>query len=378
MSGTRQPQQKPTKKRQRHIYLLISLLCLLILNHTSLVMAGSYKYVIINNGTIFSSDVLINNLGDNSDFLDLYLYQNTTINKITTFNTLGNTAHLQINNIGQLVWSAYDNDIFKIYLYSGSSIIPISDPNYSSDYPSINNSGQVVWIENYGDNCRLCLYENETITRIVDDNASISEPQINDNGWIIWRTTICSGGQCNSTIYLYNKVDTIPVVTDLRDNLSNIQINNKNQIAFLQHNTIKIYEEAATKSISENTSQVTYLRLNNNGSMVWALPVEIGINIFYYHHGEITQINRPGFDDYDCRINNNDQIVWTSSPTSSNTPNIFCYTNGAVSMISNNNNRNEFAKINDVGQIVWLSGSNICLATPITVTTPIINMLLED
>lgn len=352
-------------------------------------MAGSYKYVIINNGTIYSSNVLINNLGEviwcqlnNSGLLDLYLYQNTTINKITTFNTLGNTANLQINNIGQLVWSAYDNDICKIYLYSGSSIIPISDPNYSSDYPSINNSGQVVWIEYDGDNYLLCLYENETITRIVVDNASISEPQINDNGWITWRTTICSGGQCVYKINLYNKINITQVITTLSDNLSYIQLNNKNQIAFLEHSNskyyIKLYEEGATKTIFENTLQVTYLRLNNNGSMVWALPVEIGINIFYYHNGEITQFNRPGFDDYDCRINNNDQIVWTSSPTSSNTPNIFCYTNGFVSQISNNNYRNEFAKINDVGQIVWLSGSNICLASPIQVMTPIINMLLGD
>ncbi len=97
-----------------------------------------------------------------------------------------------------------------------------------------------------------------------------------------------------------------------------------------------------------------------------------------YHKGKIIQLNRPGFDDYNPVINNKDQIVWTSSPTSSNIPNIFYYANGFVSKISNNNNRNEFAKINDIGQIIWLSGSNIVLATPIPDVTPIIYMLLGD
>jgi hypothetical protein len=354
-------------------------------------MATAYNYITIDNGAIYNSDdFYINNLGDvvwsqlsNSGLKDLCLYHNGTINRIATINTLTNTAHFQINNIGQIVWSAYENEnLCKIYFYNNGSIIPISDPNYSSDYPSINNKGQVVWVEYCDNNYRLCLYENETISRIITDNAQVSRPQVNDNGWITWETVICSGGQCVYKINLYNKIDIIQVATSLSDNLAYIQLNNKNQIAFREHSNskyyIKLFEGSTTKTIYENAGEILWLRLNNNGAMVWTGLAYNDWDIFYYHDGIITPLYRPGFDDYDAQINNKDQVVWTNWPISSNIREIFYYKNGNVSKISNNNNRNEFAKINDVGQMVWLSGSNICLATPISHIDPINSLLLGD
>lgn len=392
MSVNRQPEQKLMKKRKYQAYLLIVQLSLFIINHTSLVIAGSYKYVIIDNNTIYNSeDFIMNNLGEiiwcqlnNDGLLDLCLYKGGNINKLTTINTAGNVAKFNINNIGQVVWAEYDEQNFQyqIYLYTNNSIRMISDPNYFSTYPSgsplyttwINNLGQVVWVEKVNDNYRLCLYENETITRIVAGNAPIYQPQINDNGWIIWKTHIISGGQVIYKICLYNKVDVIEVITTLSNYLYYIQINNKNQIVFTEdYHQIKLYEEGTTKTIWESTAQIGFLHLNNSGAMVWC---SAGQNIYYYHNGNITQLPTIG-DNWGCRINNKDQIVWKKRITI-NIGNIYYYANGFISKISNSDNSNDFAKINDFGQVVWLSGGNICLATPITNMSPINYLLLGD
>ena len=58
---------------------------------------------------------------------------------------------LSINNSGQVVWEAFDDHDYEIFLYDGSKIIQLTDNERNDRKPHINDNGQVVWEADIGD-----------------------------------------------------------------------------------------------------------------------------------------------------------------------------------------------------------------------------------
>ena len=58
---------------------------------------------------------------------------------------------LAINNSGQVVWEAFDDHDYEIFLYDGSKVIQLTDNERNDRKPHINDNGQVVWEADIGD-----------------------------------------------------------------------------------------------------------------------------------------------------------------------------------------------------------------------------------
>jgi hypothetical protein len=58
---------------------------------------------------------------------------------------------LAINNNGQVVWEAFDDQDYEIFLYDGSKIIQLTNNERNDRKPHINDNGQVVWEADIGD-----------------------------------------------------------------------------------------------------------------------------------------------------------------------------------------------------------------------------------
>src|SRR4030042_1981118 len=102
----------------------------------------------------------------------------------------------QINNNGYVVWGgAWPWTNTDLFLYDGSDIKSIpSYPWYYENAPQINNNGYVTWwgYKNKDNRIgKIFLYDGSTtipLTPITDDyyNDNHKYPQINDNGYVAW------------------------------------------------------------------------------------------------------------------------------------------------------------------------------------------------
>jgi hypothetical protein len=51
-----------------------------------------------------------------------------------------------INDIGEVVWHAYDGNDYEIFFYDGTSLTRITDNEFQDIGPRVNDAGEVVWL----------------------------------------------------------------------------------------------------------------------------------------------------------------------------------------------------------------------------------------
>lgn len=93
-------------------------------------------------------------------------------------------------------------------------------------------------------------------------------------------------------------------------------------------------------------------QINNNGYIVWFANDGSEDEIYFYDGTEIIQITDNSYFDWNPKINNIGQIVWTVHGISSGSE-IFFYDGTSIIRLTDNDYDEYFPEINDNGQVVW-------------------------
>lgn len=166
----------------------------------------------------FCGPVLLNNQGKVLYFgfneLDgnFYLYDAGSTSIIATGTNQG-LVNPTINDLGQIVYAAYDNTGHtQVFLYYQGVTTKISQSLKlgNNNYPQINNRGQVAWVH-YDDDMRwqIVLYEGGKVEQVTSGYWSFDSwtLRLNDRGQIAWigkRQTSAATGQ----VFLASPVDS--------------------------------------------------------------------------------------------------------------------------------------------------------------------------
>jgi len=406
----------PTKQRRKNMnnnglllktlsILNFSLLAtLLLLSHAE---AMKYKTTQITDNNYYDGDPQINKQGQivwiavhenynptYSVYYELFLWDKGKLKCIATnICSNGNLISFDLNDNGQIVWFQYNESKSKlqIYLYSDGNINNISNNNYDNINPRINNNGQVVWSLYDGSKYNVRLYDKGNISLIqINSPGPQRDLQINGKGHIVWLDpTVIPNYGVVYQVHLYKEnIDSL--ITNNMFDKAYLRINNNGKVVWsmrdgppLQDDDIYSYDSGITNKITYTGLQKINLQINDNGQIVWDQQPLSGVvnnDIFVYDNGTIKQINKI-WEDNNPRINNYGEIVWQGSDSEAYQYDIFLNKNGITKQITSDSIQKMSPKINDNGHIVWEGGAGenteIYLAIPIPDISAI-NMLLMD
>jgi len=94
--------------------------------------------------------------------------------------------HLDINGLGQMVFSEMKDNITKIYLYDNDEATLIASVTGQISQLQINDNGQIVWDTFDGTNGGLYLYDNGRTTQFIETAGPAVMPYINSLGEVVW------------------------------------------------------------------------------------------------------------------------------------------------------------------------------------------------
>lgn len=236
--------------------------------------------------------------------------------KIIVNNTLNQLSAIKVNNRGEVVW--IDTTARKIYLYSNNTINQITDncdlagsSNGGSD-PNLklNNIGQIVWVQNNDNN--IYIYDKSSgVRKIATNNPGLYSIYINDKGRVAWNSiTDPHWGVGNIYICDINN-SLIPTQITNSGNVTYLNLNNKGQIVCVGNNELNLYTDGQKQTITNNYS-ISWFgpRINDNGEIIWtSSPPEV----YYWNNGKTYQIPRVTANDYFGNIGvaiNNFSQIW--------------------------------------------------------------------
>jgi hypothetical protein len=258
------------------------------------------------------------------------LFVATSICGAVTYNTIqiSSASHIdgwpQINVNNYVVWRVNDYSDYEIFLYNGTSTIPITNNLYGDHGARINANDHVVWYGNDGIDYEIFLYDGSSTTQITNDAYFDLFPQINANDHVVWQG--------------YDGIDY----------------------------EIFLYDGSSTTQITNNAYNDVVPQINANGYVVWRGDDGIDYEIFLYDGTSTTQITNNAYNDVDPQINANGYVVWRGDDGSDYE--IFLYDGTSTIQITNNAYNDLDPQINANGYIVWQgdggSNSEIFMASP--------------
>jgi len=225
----------------------------------------------------------------------------------------------KINDKGQIIWYGWHGnpDDFEIFLYNGGQPVQLTDNDYPDMWCCINNRGQLVW-QGTNTGSGVYIYNNGTVTQITKSGITdTGGSPLNDLGQVVyWEYS----GPYNIILQDINTGDRTPITNDQSVNMKAV-INKKSQIVWRKYD-----------------GTCANLMLYNNGDII-----------------NLTNNNQPTIDYFCHQINDNGQIIWTST-----TKSIYLYdkniSNAPINIWTSNNNYGIFPRISKYG-VVW-SGYN--------------------
>ena len=133
-------------------------------------------------------------MGSDGTGEEIFLYDGSDVVQITNadylfwdFSILSFMMNAQMNNADQIVWCGYREGHREVGLYHGSGV-SILDSN--ADYytaPQINETGQVVWSAQGTTGHEVFLYDSgHTATVTNGEYLLCLFPQLNTNGLVVW------------------------------------------------------------------------------------------------------------------------------------------------------------------------------------------------
>ena len=225
----------------------------------------------------------------------LYFYSRGAVTEIV--DTFIDPDDPDINNRGEVVFSAYDGWDDEIFLYSGGRVTQVTDNTYWDGYPKINDMGQITWVGSPppGD-CEIFLYSWGRVTQVTNNDECDHYPHINRSGYIVWDGWDGSDWE----IYMYNG--------------------------------------ARVTQVTNNMYYDWFANINDRGHLVWQGYDGTDYEIFTFRMGTtVTQLTHNTVDDFWPDINNSGHITWTSgirpAPT---TWEIYFYDGRTVRQVSRN------------------------------------------
>lgn len=243
---------------------------------------------------------------------------------------LFNDPHPKINDIGYVVWRAWDySGGFDIFLYDGSSTTQLTNNDYVEDY-MINDDGYVVFNSGWVVSDReIFLYDGTSTAQLTDNDYADGILNINGNGYVVW--TGCDGIDCQGgtdgdwEIFLYN--------------------------------------ETSTTQLTDNDYDDIFPQINDNGYVVWQ-GCDGGSGwhcsggdseIFLYNGTSTAQLTNNDYDDMYPQINHDGYVVWIGGDyDEKSTWEIFLYDGASTTQLTIGElTHNRLPHINDHGYVVW-------------------------
>lgn len=175
---------------------------------------GTVKQIPVE-GICYGSNLQINDRGDVAwsatvgEDSEIYLYKEGVVTRLTDNDRM--ETGVRINGGGQVVWQGFDGEDYEIYLYDGAGTVQLTSNYYDDVTPRINDNGHVVWVGKKGAyrtqsfrpsenilNEEIFLYDGTGTTQLTRNEVPDREVEINNRGDIVWR-----GGSGEETeIYL--------------------------------------------------------------------------------------------------------------------------------------------------------------------------------
>ena len=254
-------------------------------NRTIIQIASASNSSLISEPRINNNSQItyITHEGDSN--YSIWLYNDSQSTKISdTINGYAAYDRADINDMGEIVWTAIINNSWKIcyfnkgivnyitlggqfpsinnkshivigkndktvYFYHDGITNEINDDAYNHINPDINDYDQIVWQTGWGGPpSHIYLYDKGNVTKISNNNYSNGDPGINSRGQVVWR---CWDGT-TSKIYLYENSAANPVFTGYDpaiNDLGQIVFWNNGNIYLATPKTVDIPKPTATPPI---------------------------------------------------------------------------------------------------------------------------------
>jgi hypothetical protein len=277
---------------------------------------------------------------------------------------------LQINDLGQVVWSETDSTVHhnRVYLYRNGVTIPISNPSFDSGRPRLNSTGKVVytaWVYiNQGSNDEeLFLYDGNAYGQITNHHLTNARPVINSSGQVAWY----SANYSPIYVYFYNGSD-IRQISTVGD-ATKLQLSDDGQIIWVigpvqpTHYELYLYKggDPALNTVQLTANIDVYLapnpRFGANGQVLWTEKDSNGNRYLYqYRDGNTSQISRIDLTEQAFSVNRQGEIAFGMGST------IYLYSHNTTRQISPSNDPSYPGGcinpiINERGQICYFAGS---------------------
>lgn len=284
---------------------------------------------------------------------------------------------LEINDLGQIVWSAGgggDDELRgslpsqEIFFYNGAEVIRLTNDDVDDFRPRLNNNGNIAW--HCGD--FVCFYDGQE-TRQFDvtsgaDLLTGALPEINDQDHVVWQ---CGDHICffdgNSTTEL-KEFDLAGEILPVNP-ASLIRMNSSSHFTWVQANSsrledgtlvekthVLLFDGSNISRINDDTSQPDILlfatepaEINDKGQILWRGKRNDMSDLFLSTNGSVTQITSDDPGETAIKLNNNGYVVWNCGDQ------ICLYDGMTVSKVSGTEEKSAYADLNDRNEIAYSS-----------------------
>ena len=279
-------------------------------NTTNLTSFEYYAYTprLNENGDVvwFASDGYDGLPGTGNDY-EIYFYNGTSTSTTQLTDNGFDDINPQINDNGNIAWSASNGSNYEIYFYDGSTSSQITATGNDNIDPQINNNDYIVWSGWDGTDSEIFLYDGSTITQITNNSYNDNDAQINSYNEIVW----CGWDGTDWEIFLYDG-STTQLTNNSEDDIIP-QINDLGQIVWSGNdgNDYEIFlHDTTTQQITDNDNDDLGPQINNIGSIVWSSGNMDKSDIYLYHNNTTTRVTQNDYRDIDPQINDNRYIIW--------------------------------------------------------------------
>jgi hypothetical protein len=314
------------------------------------------------------------------DCLEVMMYKDSQILRLTDDDRQDWKPRINDNDF--VVWNVHDGADWDVLLYDGSSTVPISEGDASSNDvdPQIDNDNHVTWRRYFGyDACSandILRYDGVSTTRISHDDTCKSSPEVSSAGYAVWMSEECSpfAAACElyppHELYLYDGLSTSLLTSSQDERVVNPHVNDSGSVAWNSDQEIYVLDDGSLPlRLTENDLAESRPRINVNGHVVWqsAWPYDT----YWYDGTDTVRLTDSPESSLGARnpvINARNTAVWQGALGDCyrdwDEMEILVHDGSNTIRLTDDCQADTSPQINDDGWIVWAKAGEIYLAVP--------------